>query len=244
MPYPFGRDFTYSFYALIDNEFENLSAISAAEAIYVYKDKPSRTEAAAGTGSALLATITTWSNTADANGKYFTIPAIDDPDPTSTIDRDTYWLAVNFKFSAAEQTQTVLRALPMQRVDAWHKVISTAQSDLESIFADVDSYASATRQDNAIAIAKEKLEQEFEAAGFDWALIWRPDKLNLACAYLALSSIMFGLGAGDPKWFELANEYRNAAKGITDGIKLEYDRLRQGEPTTVEAQHNYMRVVR
>ena len=242
MTFPFGRDFTYSFYALVDDAFENISSVASAEAIYVYKDKPSRTQAADGTGTNKLETITTWENTEDLNGKCFTIGAIDDPDPTSAIDRVLYWLATNFKYNAAEQTQTLLRGLPMQRADAWHKVIGTTAADLESIFPDVDSYSSSAKQLVAIQLAKDTLEEQFEAAGFEWAMIWRPDRLDLACAYLAIASICLGLGP-DEKWVQLSRDHRDTARGITDSIKLEYDRLHQGEPTTVEQQGTFVRIV-
>lgn len=244
MPFPFGRAFTYTFFALVDDEFEDLSGVSTPAAIYVSKDQPSRAQAAAGTGSNVLETISTWSNTADGKGKSFTIAAIDDPDPTDADTRHTYWIAINFKYTASEQLQTIVRALPMQRLDAWHTVISTAPSDLEAIFPDVDSYASATRQLGAIGLAKDRIKQTLEAQGFQWAMIWRPDRLNVACQYWAISSIMFGLASGDPKWIDLAREHRDTASGILDGVKLEYTGTTKEQPTTLEQPGNFVRVTR
>jgi hypothetical protein len=245
MPFPFGKAFTYNFYPLADDEFVNIASVTAPEAVYVSKTKPSDTDARAGSMADLVQTVSpnTWAATADAEGKAITIAAIDDPEPTSAQDRYTYWVSIVWKYAVGAQAQHVIRALPLERTRAWHKNITTAAADLESIWAAVDSYVSSTNQTNAIALAKAELRMDLEAAGFEWALIWRPDDLNTLVAYKAVSNLAYGLGP-EPKWLELGAAWRSTYEAMRDSIKLEYDKYREGKPSGVERAAGVMRVIR
>jgi len=247
MPNVFGKDIAYTFYAL-DGDGEPQALPTAPEAIYLYKVnyKPSREQAAAGTnnGGLIGDPITTWSDS--GQGKTFTIGAIDDPDPTGADRKHTYWLAINFKFAAAEQTQTVLRALPMQRAYGAHEAISTTLADLEGLFPQVDEYWNDTQQDTAIGLASDIIRAEFDAAGFEWVSIWRPDKLNIAVAYRALAVLAAGeLAAGNAeRWQALHDLWMNSGKTSANTLKLEYDRYDADEPTNIETKNNYIRIMR
>lgn len=226
MPYLFGQDITYNFYPINERDYVSLASVTTDPAIYVYKEgyKPSRTEAAAGTdnGGLVGTVITSWSTTTDSNGKYFTIPAIDDPDPTADTDRRTFWAAINFYLQNSEQKQTILRALPLERVAAHHKAVGVAVSDLEAVFPTIDSYVSSTNQTSAITTATTRCKVDLEAHNYEWAELWRPDRLATAITYKALSNLMFGLvqDAGD-RWFELGKEYNAVYSSVLESLRLE-----------------------
>jgi hypothetical protein len=240
--FPFGRAFTYKFYALINSEFEDLSSVDDPVSIYIYNAKPTRDVAAAGTGdwhtAHLIESITAWTDT--VNGKTIAVAAIDDPEPTGTVDNRTYWIAINFRYAAGEQVQTFLRALPLVRPQAWHATITTSKEDLEAVFTEIDAYISATKQETGIELAKRVIELEFEASGFEWALIWDVDKLRFAVAYRAVSDLLFGLK--QPEWMDMARGYRDTSDGILKSIRLAYDSQKEGEPTTTEARDNFLRI--
>jgi hypothetical protein len=216
--------------------------------IYVYKYdyKPTRAQALAGTNNGgLIETISSWSDSDTDNGKTFTVAAIDDPDPTSETRSYTYWIAVNFKYTNTEQIQTIVRALPMQRIDAWHKTVNTTTADLENLWPQIDSYRTSEQQRAAIDLAKALCEQDLEAEGYEWALIWRPDKLDLAVAHRAVAQLYLGLatGAGREQWLGLAESYKETYKAMLQALKVEYDSERSDEPTTKERHANFRRVI-
>jgi hypothetical protein len=232
MAYYFGASIAYNFYAVSERSFVSLAAVTDAPAIHVYKDgfKPSREDAIAGTDNGgLLQTITTWTNI--TNGKTFTIAAIADPDPASAQTEYTYWLGINFVLVNSGQVQTQVRALPMRRIDVHHKAVTTAQADLEAIFPTIDTYISNANQDNAIVTATTRAKIDLEALGFEWASLWRPDRLSEAVTYKALSQLMYSLiKQPNDSWQELGREYNGAYRAILDGLKLEYINSQDASP--------------
>lgn len=227
MSYAYGKAISYTLYAVQETDFVSLASVTTAPAIYVYKDtaRPSREDGAAGTdnGGLVGTAIVSWAASSDGNGKTFTIPAISDPDPNSTINERTYWLAINFYLQDSAQKQTIVRALPMRRIDAHHKAVGTSASDLEAVYANIDTYASSGAQTSAITAATTAAKIYLESMGFEWAEIWRPDLLNTAICYKALSLIMIGNVAetGD-RWELLSRTYDGVYKTTIDGLKLEF----------------------
>jgi hypothetical protein len=241
--FPFGRAFTYNFYALVDDQFEDLSAVDAPEAVYVYDAKPGRDdETRAGTSAwhtaHLIQSVAAWSDITD--GKAIAITAIEDPAPAGTQDHRTYWIAIHFAYTVGGQVQSFIRALPMVRAQAWHKTISTSRDDLQSVFPEIDAYISDAKQEAGIALAKRVIEMEFEASGFEWALIWDVDRLKIAVAYRAVSDLLFSLKQAE--WVEMARGYREASDDMLKTIRLAYDANKEQEPTTQEARSNFLRI--
>jgi len=241
MPNLFGQDITYNFYPINERDFVSLASVTTDPAIYIYKEgyKPDRTSAAAGTdnGGLVGVAITSWSTTTDGNGKYFTLPAIDDPDVTSSTDKRTYWAAINFYLQDSEQKQTILRALPLERIAAHHKAVGVTVANLEEIFPTIDSYVSATNQTNAITTATTRCKVDLEAHNYEWAELWRPDRLATAIAYKALSNLMFGLvqDAGD-RWFELGKEYNGVYTSVLESLRVERIDEPDEDPADNESQ--------
>jgi hypothetical protein len=246
MAYVFGKAITYNFYALDERNYNSLAAVTDAPVIHVYKHghKPSREAAIAGTDNGgLIESITAWTDI--TNGKSFTIAAIEDPDPTSIQKEYTYWLAINFVLVNSGQVQTLVRALPMQRVSAHHKAITTAISDLEAIFPTIDTYISDANQTNAITTATTRAKIDLEALGFEWAELWRPDRLSDAIAYKALSQLMYGLiREPNDNWQQLGAEYNGTYRAILDSLKVEYIHTQDDDPKMNEPQRAFGGAVR
>ncbi len=244
MPFPFGKDFAYTFYAGSSDEYEALP--TAPESIYIYQTgyRPTRAEAAAGTDNGgLLQTISTWTDSGE--GKVFSVDAIDDPDPTGSNTEHTYWVVVNFKLSTGEQTQTIIRALPMRRVWAHHAAVTTSKADLQTIFPKIDDYWNDSEQDASIELAVDMVKAELNSKGFEWALIWQPDKLNHAVAYKALTFLTAGeLAAGADTWQRSHETWTNAADTALNTLRFEYDRYETQEPSSTETKGAYIRIMR
>lgn len=250
MPFVFGKDITFTLYPL--DEWAALSIASTADpAIYVYQDgyKPDRTEAAAGTdnGGLIGTAITSWGATTDGNGKQFTIPAIDDPEPTSEESRRTFWLALNFYLQNSEQKQTVVRALPMERVEVHHKAVGAAAADLEEVFANIDAYCSSDQQTAAINAATDRCQVDLDLMGFEWAQLWRPDRLKTAVVYKALAILAYGEMQGpNDHWYQLGQDYQKVYETIISQIKLEHIDDADQDPALNATQPTggYMRFIR
>jgi hypothetical protein len=253
MPYAFGVDITYKFYA-ITPDGDYIALPSAPESVHVYKEgsKPSFTQAQAGTDNGgLLKTISTWSAisgdtpSAGTKGKQITIAAIDDPDPDGQILERTYWIAFNYKLQADGQTQTQIRALPMRRVTGHHKSIQVTPGKLDEVFDNVDIYVSSTVMNAHIQHAETLTKEALKDKGFEWAELWRPDQLESVMIYRALSQIMMSLIVDTGDQFDRRyEEFKKISETMLSGLNLIYDQSLNAEPDYKERFGRYARVVR
>lgn len=251
MPFPFGKDIAYKFYALSDEKvYETLP--SAPDGVYVYKEdyKPSAEDARAGTDNGgLLSTITTWADISDdaanLHGKQITIPAIDDPDPNGELRERTFWVAVVYKLQTGEQPQCAIRALPMRRVTSHHFSAAVTPGDLDSAYPFVDDLVSSAVMTSNITLATTLVQEKLSAKGFEWSQLWRPDQLETAITYKALSQIMLNLivDTGD-QWETRYKEFKKVADNTLSAIKVKYDTDENGEPDKVERFGRFGRIVR
>lgn len=245
MGYPFGQDFTYTFYPLADNAAVS-SIPSQTPTIHIFPDsaKPTRSEAAEATPTSAVQTISSWAS--NSNGGYdITVDAIDDPDPTGTMDKRTYWIAINFTLSSSEQTQTVVRALEMERVSGHHKRISITNANITARWPDVTAYVSTGEIDSMITDANTMIREHLRTAGYEWAQIYRPDRLYHASMFKVLDLICLSQVQQRGDKFDLLHqEYSATYKSIMSGIKTEYDADNDGEPDTATKGDAYAFVTR
>jgi len=231
--YPYGQDITYYFYPQVDNAAA-VAIPTQNPTIYVFTDsnKPNRAAAIAGTNK-LGSAITTW--TVDGKGFYFTIPAISDPDVNSTQSERIYWLAINFILKSGGQTQTVIKALPMERVQGQEKSLSVTVSDLQALFPDVRSYLSDAQLNIMVENALSEIKATLLNKGFKWAQIQRPDMLKTATIFLVLCQVMLSQRKDINDNFDLNyNEFKALYSSSMNGLKLEYDENKDGEATEEE----------
>lgn len=251
MYHHFGINITYDFFVKSKDEgYFDMSSITDNPTIYVFDDtvgKPNRTVAAAGTGAAQ--TISSWSDIThtetDAKGKQFTITALDDPDNTSSKDRYTYWLAINYVLVDSGTSMTEIRALPIARPETQSNVVSATKTDLEAIYPGIDNIVSDTNQNSAIKYAAKRTEIDLESAGYEYAQVWESDDLNLAVTYRALAQLMLAqmVQEGD-QWHQRHEEYKMIYEGMISSIRLRYDSDNDNEPDVREAKGNSIRIIR
>lgn len=231
MPFKFGVDIIYKFYPLKD-EIASDDAFDITRfgtpTIYLYTDKPTRAAAIAGTGA--VATISSWSNTTDGRGKQFTIPAIDDPDTSAESANYQYWLAINFVLQSGEQTQTVLRMLPIKRLMGHHSTAMPTVEDLESIHPNIGEYFFDHVLLDALQNALNIIKLRLKSAGWDYANIWNPDELRLAVAYKTLSELALSQIAGGGAWSDKQKEYKSTYESLIKEIEFLIDKDTDGEP--------------
>lgn len=219
--YPFGQDFKYTFYPIVDSEaLQNIP--TQTPAIYIFREnsKPSRSQAAQGTGS--IQTISTW--TQERNGFYFTVTALTDPEPTGEIKERTYWIAINFLLKTAGQTQTVIKALEMERV-AGHQIdVYVTYADLVEHWSEIGSYFSAEISERFAANAKKQVINELNNKGFNWSQITDPSQLQMCVIYKTLANLNADRrkesGDNFDKNFEL---FYSTYKSTLVSLQLEYD---------------------
>lgn len=236
MGYPFGQDIKYYFYPQVDNATA-AGIPSQSPTIYVFTDsnKPTRSAAIAGTGK-LGSAITSW--TQEGGGYYFTIPAISDPDPSGTDDERVYWIAINFILKTAGQTQTVLKALPLERIQAQEKVLAVTINDIQALFPAVRDYVNDAELNAMIAASIADVKATLLNKGFQWAQIQRPDRLKTAVIFLSLSQVMLSQRKQVNDNFDLNFvEYKALYQSAMNGLKLEYDENKDGEATPEEGKN-------
>ncbi len=231
MGFPFGKSFTYQFFPLADDlPVEGLP--SQTPSIYVFTDssKPDYTAAAAGTGA--LATISAW--TANQFGGYdITIPAIDDPEPTGGLIKRTYWIAINFILASSEQSQCVIRALEMERVLGHHKRVTVTDADLKSFWPAIESYCTTVELNAMIELSRAAIREELRNKGYEWATIYRPDRLYHACVYKCLDlACLSQLQQQGDKFDKLHDQFSGFYKQTMAGLKVEVDANKDGAPET------------
>jgi len=235
MGYLFGQDFNYTLYPLGDNQSINILN-SQTPAIYVFPDSVNVTRAIAAAGTGAIQNITAWTDNSDGS-KTFAIDGIDDPDPTSTIDRREYKLGINCKISTAEQTQTIIRSLLLERLSAHDKVVTITYTDITNEFPQATDYASTAQITLWITEAKEEVQAYLSDRGFEWAQIFRPDRLDTVVKKKTLMKLMASQrqDANDnfDRNFEL---YEKDYNTIIKAVQFEYDSTRQGTPDVAKVK--------
>ena len=230
MGYPFGQNFTYNFYPLVD-EKPAAGIPTQTPSIYLFTVKPSRDDAQNGTGA--IQTISTWE--AHGAGYRFTVSAINDPDTDSDSDKYIYWIAVNFVLKTAGQVQTVIRQLDMQRVSGHHKTITVTCEDVKSYQPSVVAYASDPELQTHILLATEEIKAKLLNKGYEWARIWRTDVLNLVVVTRALALVMFSQIQQLGDKFEVKfKEYDKISADLLASVQFETTNLQKTEPIKAE----------
>lgn len=243
--YNFGKSFTYELH-INDADSAELDLTNAVfESAYVYDDsKPTREDAVAGTGSEQ--TISGWTIPSGKKYAELSVGVIDDPEPEGNFQRWSYWIVVNFRFSAGEQIQTMLKELPIERITAQQSGIDVTSADILKHFPTLTRYFSNLNDiTNLIEVTEEEIKAYLSGQGFEWAKIWHPKALHTAVKFKTLSNIclMQSIDSGD-EWEVKYNEYQSLYTSVIDSTKLEFDTHKQGEITETESKSSWQRFIR
>jgi len=224
MNYIFGKDFDYKLYTYEDGKrIQSIPAQTITS--YLFDAQPSRASAANGTGA--IATFTT----THASGNVITVAvdAVDDPDPSSLTHGWLYWIAVNFKLDNSEQTQTVLRAINIERAVGQDSIIGVTAAKIKEAYPAVDSYASPEEIEAMIQLAHVDLLDDLKNRGFQWAQINSPDQLFNALLFKSLNYVHVSqIQRQGDGFFVKAEMAQRRYEGIITNLKLLIDTDRDG----------------
>lgn len=222
--FAFGVDFTYTFVPEVDGDPVTLP--SQTPAVYIFDSMPSRDNVLNGTGSPVQ-TITTWDET-DGFKRLISVDGISDPNPTSSSTTENYWIGIKFKLDTDEDYQAVIFDLLLERVTAHQDEVLTSVSRLRDIFADIEEYADREALIGFIDKAKEHVEGNLTAKGYNWAQIKRLKPLSLLVDYRAL--MLFANTQRGDLFRELRAEWKEEAQNLLANLRLEYDSDNDGSP--------------
>lgn len=221
--YVFGKDITRKFYPLEDNEPIDLP--SQVPSIYLFSSMPTLDHARSGTG-ALSAAINYWEETPTTPfTRTYTIPAIEDPNPTSLVPNLGYWEAVNYIVKTSGQIQTKLRQFDIEKAKATETVPGTLVQDLKDIYPNIGSYVlDDTVLSTFIKVAEDQIKIEFRQLGVDWGDIVSLKEFKYALAFLTIQYFSESqIIAGDDKFAIRAEIYSKRYEATIAKIKLKYD---------------------
>jgi hypothetical protein len=223
--YPFGKGFNYLFEPYLDNEPVQLPAGQSPE-VYIFTNRPSREDAASGTG-AIAAAIIAWTD----NGAYsrlIAVPAIADPEPTSETVTEKYWISVNYVLEAGGQVQTEIRLLQMERVRAVNTRVKSSELSLQEIYPNIVDLSDSNKIRGFIDKAIVQIKGNLKAKGYEWAQITRLDQLSLMTDYRAL--MFFAMSMPGDRFEALYEKWKQEYISILSTLLLEYDENNDGEP--------------
>lgn len=241
MRYAFGQDFTYVFTPYVDGEPVQSTHTHTAK-LFVYDSEPSRSQVTSEAGS-LATTTANWTN--GSSSISFTVEAIDDPYPNDADDTHTYWVGIKYLLESGGQEQIIIRALLLERSKGTSSALEVTVADLEEQFKEIATYVSTPEILDQIAIQKELLKVELEAKGYEWAQIWRPDKLKRAIVFSTLGALLAQESKRDGDQFDkLSRRFDSNAQGFLKLVSIEYDASDNNQPDSLVQAQGFTRVTR
>jgi hypothetical protein len=225
--YLFGKDFQRSFIALEDNRPVNLP--TQTPTIYIFDEKPSREDAASGTGA--VATVSAWNEgTVSPYPNVYTVTGINDPDADSDVSEYWYWEAINYITKTAGTVQTKVRAFKLVRAGAPSTLPSLTSADLQEVYPELRKYLSDDELAAVIENCTEQLIIDLEAGGLQFEKFSDLKKLRLPLAFKCIAeSSLSQFKVENDRFFlryQMFNEkYSNLLKQIT----LPYDEDGDGQ---------------
>lgn len=214
-------------------------------AIYVFSSQPSRGAAAAGTDA--VATVITWTQSAVTPWVCeYTIAAIDDPNPTTTLPGVDYWIAINYKAELTEQTQTRIEYVWIERQRASATIPETTKEDLKAIYPALSDYISDPELDKFLVFATDQLKLTLKGRKLIWDQITDLRDLRLPLTYLTIALCAFSQvkEEGD-RHDRRYNVFYKLYSDTMDAISIPYDADRDGVPDyRTDAQSNAHVIIR
>lgn len=234
----FGKSIVRRFYPY-DQNGNPVQILTQTPAIYVFSTQPNRTDAAAGTGA--VASVLTWTQSAVTPWVCeYTIPAIDDPSPTSTVPGVDYWIAINYKVESGEQAQTRIEYVWIERQRATANLPETTKEDLKAVYPALGDYITDPELDKFLLFATDQLKLTLKGRKLIWDQITDLRDLRLPLVYLTIALCAFSQfkEEGD-RHDRRYNVFYKLYSDTMDSISIPYDADRDGVPDyPAEAQSN------
>lgn len=155
--------------------------------IYYFDSEPTRSIAENGVGS--FRTVSSWTELLSTPyTRSWSVPPINDPDPTGTTNKKTYWEAINILLEgSAAQTQCILRAFDITRPAATDDNADISVDDLKNFYPAIARYMSDADLEDMIPIALETIRKDLKKKNVDWYKLRNQSELNLALTYKTIA---------------------------------------------------------
>lgn len=231
--YVFGKTIKRRFYPQINGEPIQLP--SQTPTIYIFDSEPTREAAIAGTGA--IDTVATWAQaTVSPFECTYDIAAIDDPDPDSNTENAVYWEAIKFIGQTSEQTQTVVRAFILERIEGNEAEPGTTAGDILAVYPAIEAYLTPEQLGAHLRLAQDELKIDLEALGLKWGRLRDLNKLKLALAWKSIQlSAESQIKNADDKFDKRADLYREKYERALKNISLPYDSDGDGKAEVTSA---------
>lgn len=232
----FGKAFTRKF---IPHDGENYLVLpTQTPHIYIYDSQPDYAAASAGTGA--VQTISTWSQYTTEPEVTYSVSAIEDPDPSSTISEREYWEAINYILETSGEIQTKIRMFTISRAGALDDSPNATREDIKALVPQITSYIQSDAElDSYLAIAEDLLKIHYEGKGYKWSQLSNLQSLKYAVAFKAIilhSTAQLTKPNGD-KFAARIQTFKELLGEITANVMLDVDTNNDGKPDEqVEAQ--------
>lgn len=177
----FGKAFTL-------NYFYNASFAPSADnpVIYIFRDKPDRSSAIAGTGA--IQTISSWSAGSIADSKAISVSAITDPHISDVQTDKVYYAAVKYTLVASGQVQTDIIPFTIGRASGTPDNFNISVTLIKEIYPAISNYLTDSQIDDKLDQTIDEVRLELEAKGHKWDKILRKDLLYLPIAYRTIAN--------------------------------------------------------
>lgn len=225
----FGKSTIRRFYPY-DQDGNPCQIPTQTPAIYVFNKQPNRADALAGTGA--VASVITWTqSTVYPYVCEYTIPAIDDPNATSTVEGLDYWIAINYKAELTEQTQTRIEYAWIERQRLSATMPETTKEDLKTVYPAISEYLTDTELDKFLVFATDQMKLTLKGRKLIWDQATDLRDLRLPLVYLTIAMASFSQHKEDGdrhhRRYEVFNKlYTDTMESIT----IPYDADRDGVP--------------
>ena len=119
----------------------------------------------------------------------------------------------------------------MERISGHHKSVSVTSQDIIDYFPDATQYVAEERINNFLEDAREEIQAYLRNKGFQWAQVYRPDRLNLVTKFKVLMHIMADQRREPGDNFDLNYQrYEKAYDSAISSLQIEYDADKDGAP--------------
>ena len=236
MRFYWGKSFQYCFYPLENSGCDYHYLADQTPTFRVYDCLPSRADQVAGTVTApamIVASGNSWTETSDAKGVCFVIPAISDPDPTNQEAREKkYYVVIQVALEAGQQVQTVMREITLERLYGWNSIPDVRISDLLKVVPTLSNYCKCLNElDSYIDSAICEVRSELNGCDFTSASIWDPAVLKPVVTLRAISEFyyFYSRDKQDNYWAQ-AERFAQKAKDRLKSLIIELDINKDGVP--------------
>lgn len=243
--YSFATPFMFGFYVEKgEGSYYDIASLLTPPDVYLFDEKPSRELAQTGTDA--LQTINAWVPTTNPIGAIITVGEILDPNPSSNVDTETYYLAINYRLADGGEVVTDIEEIEVSRAFGNSDPVKTDLSTLQELFHDVDRHASETEQLTSITVALAKTRLAVNSRGIlDWDRLKNKGDLDLIISMLAMSNIYFNKSQeSDDHWYQKFEKMQTDAYSLIKDIPLEVDTDNDGDTDIEEEIGNYITLVR